>query len=359
MRPRLILLSGLLLAGSNSSAADPRGSMLAITLGDSQLEGVALSRSGDNMQLLARDGRLMSLKLDNAKLVRQTTAGFRSYSVNELRLQLLKEFGKAFDVTATGHYLVVHPKDQKDTWSPRFETLYRHFVHYFSVRGFRPVEPEFPLVAIVWPKKQDFLRYASQDGNTMGANVLGYYSPKSNRITLYDVGGGSASSESWQTNADTIIHEATHQTAFNTGVHRRFAQTPRWLCEGLATMFEAPGVWKSEENRRAEDRINRGRLTQFKKLNAAREPGRLAEFLSSDRIFDSDPNRAYAEAWALSFFLSETQSRKYSDYLQRVAKRPAFQEYSGAARLADFTAIFGTNLSILETHYLKFINELK
>ena len=34
---------------------------------------------------------------------------------------------------------------------------------YFSVRGFRINEPEFPLVAIVFPDYQSFARYAQAD----------------------------------------------------------------------------------------------------------------------------------------------------------------------------------------------------
>ena len=49
-------------------------------------------------------------------------------------------------------------------------------------------------------------------------------------------------SADWTTNADTIIHEAAHQTAFNTGVHTRCGDSPRWLVEGLGTMFEARKV---------------------------------------------------------------------------------------------------------------------
>ena len=46
-------------------------------------------------------------------------------------------------------------------------------------------------------------------------------------------------------NSATIIHEVTHQVAFNCGVHTRFNDVPRWVSEGLATMFEAKGVWNS------------------------------------------------------------------------------------------------------------------
>ncbi len=80
-----------------------------------------------------------------------------------------------------------------------------------------------------------------RQGDKIDSRVLGYYSSRSNRITLYDVGGTAAGSAAWHQNADTIIHEATHQTAYNTGVHRRFAQTPKWVVEGLGhsnTMVE-------------------------------------------------------------------------------------------------------------------------
>ncbi|HEY5312699.1 MAG TPA: DUF1570 domain-containing protein [Pirellulales bacterium] len=339
-------------------AASGARTTLALEMGSVRLEGFALARTSSTLELMGRDGRLWSLPNDKAQSARQISPKFRSYTAMEVRERLTRELGKAFEVTGTGHYLVAHPRGAKDVWSPRFEDLYRHFIHYFSVRGFQPREPEFPLVAIVWPDRQQFMRYAAREGDPIGARVLGYYSPKSNRITLYDA-GGTANSAAWHQNADTIIHEATHQTAFNTGVHRRFAQTPKWVAEGLGTMFEAPGVWKSESNRRFEDRINRGRLRDFQHFASSLAPGALPEFVSSDRMFTSDPARAYALAWSLSFFLVETQSHRYSDYLRLTARRPAFENYSASARLADFTSIFGNNFALLEKRWLQFICEIK
>ena len=124
-------------------------------------------------------------------------------------------------------------------------------------------------------------------------------------------------------------------------------------------MFEAPGVWKAEDNRRPEDRINRGRLDQFRHLLPQRKVGLIAEMISSDRLFETDANMAYCNAWALSFFLVETQQRNYAEYLRKTAARPAFQNYSGSDRLADFTSVFGTNLGLLETHFLRYMSELK
>ena len=110
---------------------------------------------------------------------------------------------------------------------------------YFSVRGFHLQEPEFPLVAIVWPDQQSFARACAADRGGSAMGILGYYSPVSNRIMLYDIGGGRGSDDDWRQTSATIIHEATHQTAFNTGIHRRFSDSPRWLVEGLGMMFEA------------------------------------------------------------------------------------------------------------------------
>src|SRR5262245_63767441 len=64
-------------------------------------------------------------------------------------------------------------------------------------------------------------------------------------------------------NLSTTIHEATHQIAFNSGCHRRFADNPVWLAEGLAMYFETPEVhgnkivWSSAGN------LNTPRLDRF------------------------------------------------------------------------------------------------
>jgi len=213
MQRLFALMLVTILPGLPGAEAAESRSTLALDWQGVRLEGTELGRGGGMLQLLGRDGRMWSLPAAEAKSVRTLPLPFHSYTAMEMREQLTRELGKTFEVTATGHYLVAHPRGQRDAWSQRFDDLYRHFIHYFSVRGFQPKEPEFPLVAIVWPNQQEYLRYAHRDGNNIGTNVLGYYSPKTNRITLYDIGGGQANSAAWHQNADTIIHEATHQTA--------------------------------------------------------------------------------------------------------------------------------------------------
>jgi hypothetical protein len=181
-----------------------------------------------------------------------------------------------------------------------------------------------------------------------------------NRILLYDLTAGRGEDErNWQVNAKTIIHEAAHQSAFNTGVHSRYAMPPRWVAEGLGTMFEARGVWDSRNHPSQHDRVNKYRMLAFKRYTASRrQKGALPPFVSSDRGFYSDADGAYAEAWALTFFLVETRPRQYMQYLQRTASLPNFSVYRSPERLQDFTEIFGSDFELLESHYVRFMNEL-
>jgi hypothetical protein len=272
-----------------------------------------------------------------------------------MRSLLLQELGRSFEVTATGRFLVAHPAGQRSLWPSRFEDLYRSFQHYFTARSMNLRAPEFPLVAIVMKNSADLHRYAREEGLSLSPNVLGYYSHTTNRVVLYDQTSEGAD---WSENADTIIHEATHQAAFNTGVHSRFAQTPKWVAEGLATMFEAPGVWNCLRHTRQADRINRGRLASFRRYASRRRAGALAEIVASDRMFQSDTEGAYAESWALTFYLAETQSAAWTRYLAKTAAYEPFQEATAQKRLADFRAAFGDHLGLVEARMLRFIEAL-
>jgi hypothetical protein len=147
--------------------------------------------------------------------------------------------------------------------------------------------------------------------------------------------------------------------AFNIGVHNRFTSTPRWLVEGLGTMFEAPGVWDSYNHPRQSERINRDRLAQFRQwAKTGRKSGAFVNLIGSDRMFDSNPPAAYAESWAWVFFLTETYPRQFAEYVARTAAREDFEDYPMARRLSDFTTVFGDDLRMLESNLLRFIDRL-
>ncbi len=346
-------------ARPRSLSAEPLEFMVRAQLSDRLVEGQPLAWSDRQVYLLARDGRLIEFDPEEAQDFDKSAPQYSAYSTSTIRTQLAKEFGRDFEVTATGHYLVVHPRGQRDQWARRFEELYRSFVHYFKVRGFDLQKPKYPLIAVVFRTEEEYRRYAERESSHVGPNTLGHYSPRSNRISLFDI-TTAGSSRSGTINAETIVHEATHQTAFNTGVHPRFVDVPRWLSEGLATMFEARGVWNSRDHRGTGDRINRERLAEFKHYAATRRnAGNLAGLIATDRPFKKDPHGAYAESWALSYYLCETQPRLYSAYLARTAARPAFEPYTPQQRVSDFTSHFGEDLKLVETQFLRYMQRVE
>lgn len=323
-----------------------------LSLKQRTIQGTVLASNDQQVCLLATDGELLSFHPDEASNFRRISDQFRPVERMELRRQLLQEFGPEFQVVATAHYLVVASPRKVANWSNRFEELYRGFVHYFRARGFSLTEPEFPLVAVAFPTAAEFHRYARQDGANIGSGVLGYYSPRTNRIVMYEQ----------TSDLETIIHEATHQSAFNTGIHSRFALTPLWLVEGLGTLFESRGVWDSQKHSQFSDRLHPGRLAQFRAfVESRRQTGTLAELIASDRLFQTDPGGAYAESWAFAFYLSEAEPAKFQQLLRQLAttttKSPGMQ--TERERLQAFSKIFGSDLRMLETRFLRYFAELK
>ncbi len=107
-------------------------------------------------------------------------------------------------------------------------------------------------------------------------------------------------------------------------------------------------------------RANRSRLAALRSdVAPSHRPEMFADLVATDRLFRVSPSAAYAEAWALTFYLLETQPRRYAEYLARTARRPAFERYTSKQRTADFTAVFGDDWRMLEAHLLRFMDELR
>lgn len=338
-----------------SAAAE--GNMVKVRRGNGEVEGLPLVWSTDFAAVLRGDGVLFTFDPREVS-VEKTTRAFQPYTTMAMRRALEREFGSDYEVTAAGNYLVVHPRGQGNAWAARFDELYRGFQRYFSVRGFTLKPPKFPLVAVVLRSREDYLRYLQKHSPGTPTSTLGFYAPATNRVLLYDAAGGNDAA--WHVNAETIIHEATHQTAFNTGLHNRFGVTPRWVAEGLGMLFEARGVWTGRAGGPQSERIHPERLADFRRYaQNGRSEDALVELIAGDQPFRRDMHNAYAESWALTFYLSETRPREYARYLAKIAARGDFQSYSSQERLADFTSIFGTNLRHLDAQFLRYMNELR
>lgn len=354
----ILMVAGIMIAADH---ADAQGDLIRVPYHGDEVPGKPLVKTSQELFMLGRDGQLYHFLRKDVKRTIKTNESFTSLSSHQLRGQLTGEFGKHYDVTASGPFLVVHPVGERGEWPKRFDSLYRAFVHYFTARGWRPQSPDFPLVAVVFRSRAEFLGYARRQNDSIDPSVLGYYSPRTNRIVLFDQSNGNseASPNNWQTNAATIVHEAAHQTAFNMGIHSRFAPPPRWCIEGLGTMFEAQGVCNPFRNPDLSSRVNRLQRTVFlRSVDRGWTEGRLARLVQSDRLFSEAPNEAYALAWAISFYLAETQPRNYIGYLQTTAARQDFSPYSSAQRWQDFVEHFGENVELLESRLIRYIEKL-
>ena len=350
-----IALSLAVLPQSNIAAQE---ATVKVSSKGRQYIGQPLINTGKDMVLLRRDGRISILPIQNKNAYQVVSRSFKPYKKDELRQKLQKEFGSKYQVSLTRNFVVVHPPGDYQDWAMPFENLYQRFRNYFSSRGFTVSEPEFPMIAVVLRTHREFNKMRSIYPE-LNSNVLGYYSQKSNRIITFDPTDGRRRDRGIQFE-ETLIHEAVHQTAFNTAVHQRFAGTPKWVLEGLACMFEARGVHNSMYYSTLQDRINKDCLTSLKyyySKNLAQ--GKLRRFVTGDEYFRSNTSLAYAYSWGLTFFLAENYPKEFFKFLRDDAARESFREYGTAERMAAFKKAFGEDIKGLEKRMERFIRKQK
>ena len=344
-------------------------------------QGKSLAHDAQTCWLLDRTGAMHEIKLKQVQEFRKVSESFRPETVVQTRDRLARETPPGMEVAAKGRYVVMGPERQAAHYAALLEDVYNEFQTHFSRRRFTLETPEFPLVVYVFPTQQQFAEYAEQEGAAFSASLKGYYSRNTNRIALYAEGAGFAALETGSATKslaatpssagavlasiegdfrNTLIHEATHQLAYNTNLHSRLGDHPRWMSEGLAMLFEEDSRRDDSTNGNVEDRVNRSRYIWFMNYRQTRRPQQaLRDFISGDDLFQQAGLDAYSEAWALSFYLIETRSAEYRRYLQTIAAREPLEAYSPDQRLADFQAAFGKDIEYFEGQYLLYHDKIR
>lgn len=337
----------------------------------------------------ARDGGLLAQGRDGAEWFVQPTELVRRDSDNtpfvpltadEVADQLLQEMPAGFRIHQTAHYVICYNTSEvyAEWCGGLYERLYRGFHGYWKNRGMTLVPCEFPLIALVFDNQVSYARYSRKELGQAATAMIGYYNMQTNRVTMYDLTGVDSlrrqrsgarstahinqilSQPAAERTVATIVHEATHQLAYNSGLQTRFAANPFWVSEGIAVFFETPDL-RSSKGWRNIGAVNRIHLDGFRKSLASRPADALMTLLQDDSQF-RDPRKApvvYANAWALTYYLLRARRQQYIAYLQDLAKLAPLSEEDATQRVTRFKRFFGDDLDKLEQDFLRYMRRVR
>lgn len=328
--------------------------------------------------MLARDGVLWAVQPDEIQSRRKDDQPFERLSRDGIKEQLRQELPDGFQIHETAHYVIVYNTGRAYAeWvGGLFERLHRGFYNYWKKRGVKLQAAELPMIAMVFNDQGSYARYSRPELGEGADSIVGYYSLRSNRVITFDLTGrgelrtpkrpGSlalinkvlASPQAMPTVA-TIIHEATHQLAYNSGLQRRYAENPLWLSEGLAIYFETPDL-KSSRGWRGIGSVSEVRLRRLRSGLSRHTYGDFLQLLTDDESLRGESAvMRYAQAWGWCHFLSRRYPKEFSAYISELSKLPALEEGTADDRIAAFRRHFGRDLEKLHGQFLRYVNTLR
>ena len=343
--------------GKQSAAETATGRVIAEVS-----DGGMIFESDEGMLLFLRGNEVLSKKSDDRE--------FASVTPEIMGERLLEELPSNYRLHTTKHYVIAYDtsREYAEWTSSLLERLHKALVAYWKKQKFDLKEPDYPLPIIIHRSFRSYQEACKKD--RVGAGAVGYYNLRNNRVTMYDITGneefladgsarraGSRKEITAMLNTPigeplvaTIVHEATHQVAYNTGIMQRFADLPIWLVEGMAVYFEAPEAG-STRGWRGIGKINYRRLETFQRNLPRWNQSSLVSIIADDARL-RDPRTggdAYADAWALNYYLIKRQPKQYVAYVKEMSQRrpfiPATQgspKAKAAARIKLFEKHFGS-----------------
>jgi hypothetical protein len=161
-------------------------------------------------------------------------------------------------------------------------------------------------------------------------------------------------------NVATIVHEATHQLAYNCGVQQRFADNPMWVSEGLAMFFESPD-FQSAAKWRGIGRVNHVNLKRWRDYLPGRPADSLVTLISDDARFRSSETagNAYAESWALTYYLLRTHREEFVDYMKKLSCGKPMVENSPRQRVTLFEETFGKSVAEIDKALVNYMRRVR
>jgi len=341
--------------------------------GITEATGKILVQGADGgVLLLTPVGVLLPLGSSEVIEITQNDLPFQAATPKEAATYWLQRLPKNFEVYTTAHYVVLHnaSRDYARWCGSLLERLYNGFTAYFSHKGLTIERPAFPLVIVVFATRQQYIEHCREEVGDAIERIQGHYNLETNVVTTYDLTGSNGTATAAQIaryimqpgvqqTITTLVHEASHQLANNSGVTCRWTDTPQWVSEGLAMFFETPDL-RSSRGWSTVGALNYERLQRFRAYLPQRPSDSLATLIRDNSRFQnlSTAMDAYAEAWALTYFLLQQNGQAFITYLARLREKSPLVYDSPEERVEDFSQAFG-DLRQVESEFLRYILRLR
>ena len=371
----------LVLPGSVTGLADePAGSATLTTVvikgaNESQEISGRIVVEAQNGQVLLeeRNGRIHQLTPATIESKTTSKSPFLPMTDDELGTDLLSQVPPGFEIHQTDHYVVCSNSSEEYAQfvGKLLEKVFDQYFQFMKEQEIvvRPATAKLPV--IILQSEAEFKDFASaQHPETSFDDTPGYYSLRENQMLLMDltrdrsIRSASAIRKrlvDQPLQVATIVHEAVHQLAFNTGLQVRMADNPVWLSEGLALYFEQvsprstalwtrPGLVNARHHPEfVRSTENNGPTIGFNALTQTDK-----SFLDSATVAT-----AYAESWALTTYLFRQQKEGMGRFLQTISRRIPLQPVTPEQRIQEFTTAFGKSPDECEQEVVSFVRRLR
>jgi len=373
--------AGSLAAGEETDLAARSAVLVRVTTTSSArdsfpttIDGRILVEAQDGGILLEeRNGRVRQLLPAMIQTRSVSETAFTRMSAEELAADLLAQVPPGFEVTQTEHYVICanSAEEYAEFCGKLLERVFDEFFKLMREQDVAATEPNGKLPIIIFNSESEFKDFAiKQHPETSFDNTPGYYSIRENQTLLLDLTRDrslrSASAirkrlGEQPLHVATVVHEAVHQLAFNSGLQIRMTDNPLWFSEGLALYFE-PIAPRSSTLWTKPGLVN-GRhhpsFVQFTNSGSPEIP--LRDLVAGDKLFldSATVAAAYAESWALTMYLFRQQKDGMKKYLTNLSQRKPLQALTPEQRLLEFQQAFGKSPDEMERDVVSYVRRLR
>ncbi len=342
--------------------------------GVEQLTGRRTGQGRDGTVLIEdRAGRLRMIAAKEIDEHVPLNEPWLPYSDEELAKVLLSELGPEFSMTQTEHYLILatSSEDYAQFCGKILEKVHGEYLKFMEGIGVSVKSPPRRLPVLIFAAVPEFEAYAAKLHPEISfSDTPGFYTVRDNLVLLQDLTRDrslrtssairrSLSEQPLQ--VATVIHEAVHQLAFNTGVQVRLADNPVWFSEGLSLCFEQPSLrtpllWTRPNLVNARHHAEFARLTEDATL-----PIPLSDLIRRDPLFQQSEtaNAAYAESWAMVTWLVRERPEQLGEWIEQLSQQRPLEPVTAEERLAMFVKVFGAAPSELTAEIIKNVRKLR